>query len=77
MDDERWEKFSSRRGRFHRNLAVLDATLVRTSSGDRVPASQLLRQPDVRLADLIAQERRRTSSSIRRAHTISPAWKPR
>jgi len=57
VDDERWEKFSSRRGRFHRNLAVLEATLVRSSSGDRVPASRLLRQPDVRLADLIAQER--------------------
>jgi len=38
-------------------LAVLEATLVRSSSGDRVPASRLLRQPDVRLADLIAQER--------------------
>jgi tRNA uridine 5-carboxymethylaminomethyl modification enzyme len=55
VDDERWEKFSSRRGRFDRNLAVLDATLVRTSSGDRVPASQLLRRPDVRLVDLIVQ----------------------
>jgi tRNA uridine 5-carboxymethylaminomethyl modification enzyme len=57
VDEERWDTFSSRRGRFHRNLAVLEATLVRTPSGDRVPASQLLRQPDVRLADLIAQER--------------------
>lgn len=57
VDDERWERFASRRGRFQWNLAVLDATLVRTSSGDRVPASQLLRQPAARLADLIAQDR--------------------
>jgi len=55
VDDERWQRFELRRGRFHRNLAALDATLVRTSTGDRVPASQVLRRPDVRLADLIAQ----------------------
>jgi tRNA uridine 5-carboxymethylaminomethyl modification enzyme len=36
---------------------MLDSVLVRASSGDRVPASQLLRQPDVRLSDLLAHER--------------------
>ena len=35
------------------NLRVLDTTLVRAASGDRVPASQLLRQPEMRLADLV------------------------
>ena len=54
VDDERWERFAARQARFERNLEMLDATLVRTASGDRVPASQLLRQPEVRLADLIA-----------------------
>jgi len=54
VDDERWERFSSRRDRYTRNLATLDTTMVRADSGDRVPASQLLRQPDVRLADLVA-----------------------
>jgi tRNA uridine 5-carboxymethylaminomethyl modification enzyme len=54
VDDERWERFSRRRGRFERNLRVLDATLVRAPSGDRVAASQLLRQPEVRLTDLVA-----------------------
>ena len=57
VDDERWERFQLRRGRFERNLAMLDATLVRAQSGERVPASQLLRQPDIRLADLVADER--------------------
>jgi len=57
VDDERWERFVGRRGRFGRNLAVLDSTLLRTATGDRVTASQLLRQPEVRLADLVAQER--------------------
>src|SRR2546426_4013315 len=57
VDDERWEKFQCRRSRFERNLEVLDSTFVRTETGDRVPASQLLRQPDVRLADLVAHGR--------------------
>ncbi len=54
VDDERWERFCRRRGRFERNLRVLDRTLVRTPSGDRVSASQMLRQPTVRLADLVS-----------------------
>src|SRR6185295_12360784 len=44
VDDERWERFESRRRRFARNLAVLDETVVKSSSGDRVLAGQLLRQ---------------------------------
>ena len=57
VDDERWERFSARNERFVRNLETLDATLVRSASGDRVSASQLLRQPENRLADLIADGR--------------------
>ena len=55
VDDERWERFAERQARFEGNLRTLNATLVRTASGDRVPASQLLRQPEVRLEDLIAK----------------------
>jgi tRNA uridine 5-carboxymethylaminomethyl modification enzyme len=54
VDDERWERFCARRTRFDRNLHVLDTTLVRARSGDRVSASQILRQPEVKLADLVA-----------------------
>jgi tRNA uridine 5-carboxymethylaminomethyl modification enzyme len=57
VDDERWARFERRRSRFARNLAVLDSTLVKTASGDRLPASQLLRQPEIRLVDLLEQER--------------------
>jgi tRNA uridine 5-carboxymethylaminomethyl modification enzyme len=57
VDDERWERFEARRGRFQRNIEMLDSALVRASSGGRVPASQLLRQPDVRLSDLLASDR--------------------
>jgi tRNA uridine 5-carboxymethylaminomethyl modification enzyme len=54
VDDSRWETFCARRARFAHNLRVLDTTLVRSRTGDRVPASQLLRQPEVRLNDLLA-----------------------
>src|SRR5206468_9344989 len=45
--DDRWDRFVSRKARFDGNVAMMDATLVRASSGDRVPASQVLRQPEV------------------------------
>jgi tRNA uridine 5-carboxymethylaminomethyl modification enzyme len=57
VDESRWERFCARKGRFERNLAVLDTAMVQTASGDRVRASQLLRQPEVRLASLVAQGR--------------------
>jgi tRNA uridine 5-carboxymethylaminomethyl modification enzyme len=53
IDDERWDAFRARQDRFVRNRRSLDQTLVRAASGDRVPASQLLRQPDIRLQHLI------------------------
>jgi tRNA uridine 5-carboxymethylaminomethyl modification enzyme len=53
VDDERWDTFVSRRSRFEKNLAMLDSTLVRSETGDRTPASQLLRRPAVRLEELI------------------------
>ena len=46
--------FCARRDRFERNRVALDKTMVRSQTGDRVAASQLLRQPDVRLDALIA-----------------------
>lgn len=52
VDEERWEVFQARADRLRRNLATLDTTLVRSSGGERVPAAQLLRQPEVRLEDM-------------------------
>src|SRR5262249_38523296 len=52
VDDERWEAFGARRSRYESNLRVLDQTLVRAPDGNRVPASQLLRQPKVTLETL-------------------------
>ena len=46
VDDARWAQFGTRLERFDRNLAIVEATQVRTASGDRVAASQLLRQHD-------------------------------
>jgi len=55
VDDHRWDVFVRRRDRFTRNLESLDHAFVRTASSDRVPASQLLRRPEVRLDDLLAE----------------------
>ena len=52
VDDERWEWFCRRRSRLDSNLDTLERTLVRTPDGSRVPASQWLRQPEVRLEAL-------------------------
>ena len=57
VDDVRWEAFCARKERFDRNRDALDRALVRAPSGDRLPASQLLRQPEVRLEQLVADGR--------------------
>ncbi len=57
VDDERWERFEARRRRFEHNLVVLDSTMVKSGTGDRVVASQLLRQPETRLSDLLSHEK--------------------
>ena len=54
VDDARWQRFEARRDRLQRNLHVLERTMVRSESGDRVPAIQLLRRPEVRLEELAA-----------------------
>ena len=56
VDDERWSNFEARRSRFDRNLQHLKWSLVRSGSGDRVPAAQLLRQPEVRLETLLRED---------------------
>ena len=57
VDDDRWEYFCGRKARYEKNGRMMDETLLRSASGDRVPASQLLRQPEIRLSDLIAEQR--------------------
>jgi tRNA uridine 5-carboxymethylaminomethyl modification enzyme len=55
IDDERWARFEARRARFDTNLAALRSTQLRRADGNRVPAAQLLRQPEIRLAQLVDQ----------------------
>lgn len=57
VDDKRWELFSARKSRLSRNLADLERTRLRTSSGDRVSAAQLLTQPEIRLQNLMEDAR--------------------
>jgi tRNA uridine 5-carboxymethylaminomethyl modification enzyme len=52
IDDERWEAFVARRDRFDRNVEHLGRSRIRTGNGERA-AAQHLRQPEVRLADLV------------------------
>ena len=53
VDDVRWRAFEARRSRFERNRARLASTPVRLAGGDRLPAGQALRRPEIRLRDLI------------------------
>jgi tRNA uridine 5-carboxymethylaminomethyl modification enzyme len=55
IKSERWERFQARRARFDRNLETVRRVSVSLSSGERLPASRALKQPDVRLADLATQ----------------------
>jgi tRNA uridine 5-carboxymethylaminomethyl modification enzyme len=55
IDETRWSRFEARRDRFDRNMTSLRSTMLRRGDGNRVPASQLLRQPEVRLAQLVEQ----------------------
>jgi len=52
VDDERWERFLSRKRRFERNLEHLSSARVRTASGERISGTMALRQPQVRLDSL-------------------------
>jgi tRNA uridine 5-carboxymethylaminomethyl modification enzyme len=54
VDDEQWELFERRRSRYERNTRVLEETYVHTHTGQRLTAAQLLRQPQARLAELLA-----------------------
>jgi len=53
VGDEHWDQFERRRRRYEHNTCVLNETLIRLDSGQRQTASQLLRQPDIRLNALV------------------------
>ena len=55
VDDQRWTTFESRKSRLHSNLQSLEQTLVRTGTGDRVPGSQFLRRPEIRLEQMVTE----------------------
>jgi tRNA uridine 5-carboxymethylaminomethyl modification enzyme len=54
VDDGRWDRFQQRHGRFTRNSAAVRGARVTIPSGGRIPADRALKQPDVRLAHLVA-----------------------
>ena len=54
VDDERWERFQLRQGRFARNRTSIASSTVYIS-GVKIPTPRALQQPDVRLASLVEQ----------------------
>ena len=56
ISDDRWSRFEERRRRYAANTGRLQSTLVRVPSGDRVVASEALRNPSIRLTDLVTHE---------------------
>jgi tRNA uridine 5-carboxymethylaminomethyl modification enzyme len=54
VDDERWERFSSRAARFRRNCALVDRSVVTLPGGDRVPAPRALKHPEIKLEGLLS-----------------------
>jgi tRNA uridine 5-carboxymethylaminomethyl modification enzyme len=53
VDDERWRTFESRRNRFDTNCERVRSAVVHVGSGTRVPAPRALKQPEIRLRELI------------------------
>jgi len=53
VSDARWDGFERRRARYELNLSRLE-TVVEPEPGTRMAASQALRRPEIRLADLVA-----------------------
>ncbi|HKC56446.1 MAG TPA: FAD-dependent oxidoreductase, partial [Vicinamibacterales bacterium] len=54
ISEARWERFEARHRRYQSNLGALQRAQLRGPTGDRVSAAQLLKQPSVRLDQLIA-----------------------
>jgi tRNA uridine 5-carboxymethylaminomethyl modification enzyme len=52
VKEDQWDRFEARRDRFERNSARLQQTRIRSEGSARI-AAEFIRQPSVRLADLI------------------------
>jgi tRNA uridine 5-carboxymethylaminomethyl modification enzyme len=53
VDNDRWAQFASRRARFERNLLLIERSSATDSMGNRGPARELLKQPAVRVRELV------------------------
>jgi tRNA uridine 5-carboxymethylaminomethyl modification enzyme len=57
VSDDHWASFEARRDRFERNLATLDRVSALDDRGRRMPAIDLLKQPEIGLLDLVQSGR--------------------
>ena len=55
IGDERWERFEARRRRYESNIKALHVVQVRDRNGDRISVARLLKQPPVRLEQLVRE----------------------
>ncbi len=53
VTDERWERFQARRSRYDRNRSIVEAAVVSSVNGGRIPAPRALKQPEIRLSNLV------------------------
>jgi tRNA uridine 5-carboxymethylaminomethyl modification enzyme len=53
VDDDRWTRFMARRERYASNLSIVERSTMADAHGNRVRASELLKQPQVRLSALV------------------------
>jgi tRNA uridine 5-carboxymethylaminomethyl modification enzyme len=53
VDDDRWTRFAARRERYASNLSIVERSTMTDAHGNRVRASELLKQPQVRLSALV------------------------
>ena len=53
VTDERWERFQARRSRYDRNRSIVESAVVSSVNGDRIPAPRALKQPEIRLSNLV------------------------
>ena len=53
VDDNQWDRFVARKGRFDRNCSRIRSAVVTVAGGARLPAPRALRQPEIELSTLL------------------------
>jgi len=57
VPDERWDEFERRKARYSNNLKRVGESIVRDTTGASVTIGQMLKRPEIRLSELLAERR--------------------